>query len=140
MDTTEKYIKMCEKAKKLQEEWEPKVGDFYAWAGYTVRRKGTAIVGIVRSYAPSTNLVFGMQTMPERRHKADVIWLFRQDDLQRMIKNFHYQRSLQELYKFSLNVPFMISSPEKLLLAFVTYERYGESWNDEREEWEVEAT
>jgi len=32
MDLSEKYIKMCWKAKELQERWTPQVGDYY-WLG-----------------------------------------------------------------------------------------------------------
>jgi len=126
MDTTDKYIKMCEEAKKLQEQWKMERGDFYI-IPFAARGYSSPIL-LDRKYRDYRQLSW-------THLNAKLIWLFRQDDLEKMIKNFHYQRSLQDLHKFSLTVSFAIDSPEKLRLAFVMYEKYGKNWDNEKEEW-----
>ena len=142
MDTTPKYIKMCEKAEEIQKGWKPKAGDFYAWAGHTVRKEGTVIIGVVKYYDPSTNLIHGMQTMAERRHRLDVICLFRQDQLQEMVG---IESRYQLLHKFDMfyhnlyidfvSVDASFTSMEQLWLAFVMKEKFNKIWDDKKEEW-----
>jgi len=109
MDTTETYIKMCEKAEEIQlEYWDPELlgyedlQDFYAGDEDTVYRG---------------------------EHR---IWLPRQDQLQEMFNdNINYTIQIQgfgEILEF-----YGCQSWEQLWLAFVMKEKYNKTWNGE--EW-----
>ena len=83
-----KYIQQCEKAVELQEGWEPKIGDWYAWAsGGTRHGTGLGLVGLVDYFDTVKQLVHGrsLNGSGDRRHKAQVFWLPLQHQLQAMV-------------------------------------------------------
>lgn len=124
MDITPKYIKMSEKATKLQEQWKPQEGD------------------LVRSYEGKVFLA---------HHENDIdkncdTCLFRQDQLQGMYLEISTNPcpydTLQKLYEFAYEKPENKATPtlscsiEELTLRFVMYELHKKVWNQEKEEWE----
>lgn len=116
MDTSKKYIKTCEKAKEIQDNWEILNEDY-------VYNK---IWNISRICMDGFNL-------------GSCVWLPRQDQLQDMIKwnkkwyKGAYLYPLIDFYEsFAGN---QWESLEQLWLAFVMYEKYQKIWDEEKEEW-----
>jgi len=144
MDKTKTNIKMCQKAKKIQEEWHPQVGDIFAEstvsAGYhyesfpyyihsiyarTDCYDAPLIFLLAGADCPSSNLLYGIEF--EKTEKA--IWLPRQDQLQEMIKGTHLKK-LGRVYRAVVNMELYPSdSMEQLWLVFVMKEKYGKVWN-----------
>ena len=129
MDTTKKYISMCEKAEEIQEKWKPKRGDFYT---VVVHGKATDIINIYIDGFPC--LPQGFIPLSEL-----YIWLPRQDQLQEMIalkSKFH--RVVDKLYDFrewvEVNATYVTSdcSLEQLWLAFGMFEKYKKTWDGEK--------
>ena len=129
MDTTPKYIKMCEKA-PLRKTWEPMPGDFI----YS-QRDGVKILDVALIELAEL-IPFGQN---KTRIKADMIPLFRQDQLQEMVINFGHGHQnagiLVGLSIFSDEYGYNDGSMEQLWLAYVMYEKYGKVWDDKKEEW-----
>lgn len=121
MDTSKEYIKMCEKAVEVQENWKRNFGD-YAW-------KGEDYLCI-----PDACIILndGTQIIPPYGDK--LIFLPRQDQLQGMIKDT-YQSSLVlscALYHWIMKLDLRESdSMEQLWLAFVMKEKFNKTWNGE---------
>lgn len=130
MDVSEKYILMCEQADDIQKDWEPQVGDWYCDKNYP------GAVGIWGSSLPTDTLV----------------WLPRQDDLQKMLEerkttyfliedfsDFMCENLLEDHGDVPYTPPFKKewerASMEMLWLAFVMHEKYGKCWNNEKNEW-----
>jgi len=123
MDTSEQYIKMCEKAEELQEIWEPQPFDNFCYRHH-------------REDAPwwwSKLDRFG-----EINKKRDIhIWLPRQDQLQEMLKVDYDQRIISiwemerflEFYKTKWKI---FETMEQLWLAFVMKEKYGKIWDGKK--------
>ena len=127
MDTSETYIKMCEKAEEIQRGHKPELYDLRAvWIPKQQRTPpdGTAMLGEYKVYEIDE---FG-------------IWLPRQDQLQEMVMP---HRELGDLYphiklafelaKFANNQIFITDSMEQLWLAFVMKEKYNKAWTNN--EW-----
>lgn len=136
MDTTSKYIKMCKEALPDIGGWGWKEGDF----GY--RRKKIIIWNHVHA---------------ERNEwgKGEIcIPLPRQDQLQEMVKKegqtavatfcrFRdwlqgtciYDRGLSGVFPEEWISDISPDSLEQLWLAFVMYEKYRKTWNQDRKEW-----
>ena len=138
MDTM--YIKMCERAKKeIQEGWVPCAGDFYAWAGHTTRKKGTRMVGCVSYYDPKGIVHGRLGGMGDNRHKVDVLWLPRQDQLQEMVESsrleikhggfINWYRWIQEHYPNDNYKNRVFTTWEQLRLGFVMHQLYQKKWN-----------
>lgn len=158
MDTSQKYIKMCEKAEEIQELrsgeypntcWE--LGDYFALAYcYDVHISG--------SYEGFPDKICHRSFKMEDNLQKD-IWLPRQDQLQEMVDtelwrkiynftlfttqgdetkinmiNYGYSwpenRPIGELPPINVD---LFPSMEQLWLAFVMKEKYGKVWNGE--EW-----
>jgi len=118
MDTTEPYIKMCEKAKELQEPTEFEAGDFWCWNWETKEVIVAAVSGGERGKG-----LFGNR-----------IWLPRQDQLQAMISNHWgdtYYALSDWLESLDENYPCgkLFYSWEQLWLAFLFAEKYGKYWD-----------
>ncbi len=161
MDTSKEYIKMCEKAEEIQKEWKPAYGDLYVWSESSIRRKRpnkNNHFSIVRGWIFGKKNILSAITglSNEQRHYKEVIWLPRQDQLQKIafdylkrnfpswdsndkiigynfdVSNllcaFHNFTDLRELFKQS-------TSMEQLWLAFVMKEKYNKIWTGK--EWEV---
>ena len=138
MDTSEIYIKMCEKAEEIQKThiliysdlcvaWY--TGEFYEPKGYRI------------GYYLQDNLVKRIDSN-ETFVKQTLIWLPRQDQLQEMVKR-EYKESPQAglWYVFQKFVTYRIvnieeddlPSWEQLWLAFCMVEKFKKVWNGE--EW-----
>jgi len=135
MDTTPKYIKMCEMAEEIQEGWEPKEGN----CAYSLR--GGA-------YILFTQVILIGDALG--RFKFDHTWLPRQDQLQEMINQdcvLHEQIELfgewcnpydeyqRDHCRRMQNYVESLASFEQLWLAYVMHEKYGKVWDDKKEEW-----
>ena len=129
MDTSEKYIKMCEMAEEIQNEWKLKAGDCVAYPPDRQNAKWN-----IEWYGE--NDADAWETK-ELKFEWDVIWLPRQDQLQEMVLSTpakHWPRK----YWNSIHVEFLgvpeidsCSSWEQLWLAFVMHEKYEKHWNNE---------
>ena len=127
MDTSEQYIKMCEKAEEIQALWEaPRKQDWCAPRG--VSHPDYFGVDIYNSF------VFG--TGPNIKEQA--IWLPRQDQLQEMVGYKGLPYLLTQAFERSVNggaTSYIwgngkhFTSMEQLWLAFVMGERYHKVWN-----------
>ena len=157
MDTSETYIKMCEKAEEIQKIWEPEECDYTAYDA----RSTCAMVSYERSdkfefkvgcIGDSNGGVFGFRYREHKRliiernwynRDNDIfeseyywsIWLPRQDQLQEMVTVSQPQELLSLIYhwmgseEFS-NYVFTFDSMEQLWLAFVM-KKYNKTWNGE---------
>lgn len=135
MDFSKKYIKMCERAKKIQEIWKPCLGDYLydKFSGHTK--------------VLTTELYWQHQEDP----RVDLvkcngfIWLPRQDQLQEIFcEEYEGGKDLWDaFYDFlTLKSTYIgkyigMYSAEKLFLAFVMLKRFKKVWDDRKEEWEV---
>ena len=125
MDTTKKYIEMCEKAAKdLGGAYDkpPEVDDCIAME-QTVGE---------RDFRVMTGLQMWHQMAPYDPITSDrlIIKLYKQDQLQKMID--HPLLVLDELHEFlrAMDAKFIeIDSLEQLWLAFVMKEKYNKTWN-----------
>ena len=115
MDFSEKYIRMCQKAKEIQKKWKGSGWDFV----YVSRDK---FLGLKQDSWRSSDYC---------------IWLPRQDQLQKIITNKGYFRfSLIELfYHFANRNVDKYTSMEQLWLAFVMWHKYKKIWDNKKEEW-----
>jgi len=121
MDTSETYIKMCEKAEEIQAKriiGEPyEEGD--CWAYLLKRSKRKYDMWIKSWVGLEHSDEYGIEI-----RKSNHIWLPRQDDLQKMV-------SIKDSYSLT-------SPPHKLVQAFRNFclKTYGYSWGDVTEESE----
>jgi hypothetical protein len=133
MDTTPKYIKMCEKAEEIEKPKLPRPGD---WFAYKYHRKYSQIA------------CYG-HFEEQHMYIGHPIWLPRQDQLQEMLWKNGYE------HKFDLHIDLEqwvidmtgdsydalqpeklnLDTLEQLWLAFVMHEKYGKTWDEEKEEW-----
>ena len=140
MDTTPKYIKMCEKAEEIQNLWKKQDGDYYyeelkkrQTGGY---KQGTHIFCYGCNYDRCSHEI--------TKNTEKFIWLPRQDQLQKMVCNkpksgdkiidrhlkFHnwFIDGMPDTWVNNLSF-------EQLWLAFVMHEKYGKHWDNKKEEW-----
>ncbi|OPZ79728.1 MAG: hypothetical protein BWY79_00278 [Actinobacteria bacterium ADurb.Bin444] len=136
MDTSEQYIKMCQKARAIQAAWKPAEGDFSY--GNPMEYGGKEIVE-----------VWAAVDADDWEWKAEKhTWLPRQDQLQEMVggfaalEDFWYWCSYDNsgaawddiVQEFVLPVAADgLTSLEQLWLAYVMSEKYGKRWTGE--EW-----
>jgi len=136
MDFSEKYIKMCEKAKEIQAEWKLQVGDYY-FANKKIHVLGTEIYKNRRIYP------FESSPYIKTDFFRDRVWLPRQDQLQEMLnlKVIKYgllneiDNILYKVYKDKYISGFAFDSFEQLFLALVMYKKYEKIWDNKKEEW-----
>jgi len=127
MDLSLRYIKMCEKAKQLQKEWKPKIGDFYNCEG-EIFLNGFEKEKDFENFLRKTEKCF---------------CVFKQDQLQEILnlKVIKYGllneigNILYRAYKDRYVSGFAFDSFEQLWLAFVMYKKYGKIWDNKKEEW-----
>ena len=127
MDTSETYIKMCEKAEEIQK---IRVESEYWEEGDWLFRSGKVLAcGWNAGY-------FEGWLWPQ---KGD-IWLPRQDDLQEMVKPLELYAFYHWVYRadqrdgdYLPDCNKVYTSMEQLWLAFVMSEKYNKVWNGE--EW-----
>ena len=160
MDTSEQYIKMCEKAEEIQAlrkrrpswmrpGWEGHVTvnpkyideeDTSDWDGLIYAEVGEDGKRDVDNWCASCAMEYGNSL------SCDATWLPRQDELQKMAdewwkKNGSYGEPLiKGLYDFAMSFgykPFRedelpINSWEQLWLGFVMKEKFGKVWDGEK--------
>jgi len=128
MDTSEEYIKMCEKAYEIQVLSKREAGNFY----YDFRRENLYVLDNIVIQAN----VEGKTIMP------DDIWLPRQDQLQEMLNiesnKFGFQLLKEYMNKKEMYITFykLNISWEIFWLFFVMEEKFNKNWNIEKQEWE----
>ena len=88
MDTSKEYIKMCEKAKEIQEAWKPQESDVI----FSVAEKGIKYVSSNPHYWTNCDLIKDYQIIKNPKGIKtvanvwyEVVWLPRQDQLQEMV-------------------------------------------------------
>ena len=119
------YIKMCEKAKKIQKAWKPKSGDNFSDPDYEV--------GMI--------LLFPVTKEQKKQFIKDKIWLPTQEQLQEMIfdNNVGVQTICSLIEQFSKSdIGCDISifgNMNELWLTFVMYEKYHKLWSMAGERW-----
>ena len=157
MDTSETYIKMCEKAEEIQKGWRPQSGDF-VWRRYTVF--GEEIDSQVWSEEQRADITILVQkssvgtywsavdaegnerifNTAEDLAKCTCIWLPRQDQLQEMVDGSiadSFDKFVwwvegyygRGAHEFSV-LGVDLPSLEQLWLRFVMGERYNKVWKD----------
>lgn len=144
MDKSKKYIKMCEKAEEIQNEWKPKIWDIIhnkqSGLPFATIDACKTIGGQICAYITSASVGIITQQPTGKKHSL-IVWLPTQNQLQEMVigrglswtlisffqwcqKNIKEHHWLQgKLRKYD--------SMEQLWLAFVMHEKYGKNWNGE---------
>ncbi len=127
MDNTETYIKMCEKARKIQDEWKPTDGDF-CWHG----NEGEECYG--NWEFPAEKRVVFINAITPQDWWYNWLWLPTQDRLQEMVFGISgdVQGQVWKLYTFATvnRATFPnVKSMEQLWLAFVMKEKYNKTWD-----------
>lgn len=120
MDTSNKYVKMCEAATEIQNMWkEHHWGDFVSYDSDSMVH---ALISVKDTY----------------NNRNDYVWLPRQDQLQIMIEGYWYD-NLDTLVEYS-NAPCHDDPPaesmEQIWLMFVMEKKYSKTWNGD--EWKEE--
>lgn len=134
MDTTFKYIKMCEKAQGIQElkklDYSYKQGDFYIQLSIDHQ---------------SIRVVDGSEDdLPEKIRQRQ-IWLPRQDQLQEIhpidlvmgilgnswSDEMGFDKEDERLEKYLS----LFKTNEQVHLAFIMKEKYNKIWNEEQQDW-----
>lgn len=132
MDTSETYIKVCQKAGEIQGQCKPAIGEWFCW-------KPTGQVDIIRTD------VFA--DIAQNNIGGSFIWLPRQDQLQEMLGNYddvlgYWQKITWhwwhdedgEFHNSNIDIKKYLgkfTSMEQLWLAFVMSEKYNKVWDSE---------
>ncbi len=134
MDTFKTYVKMCEKAEKIQEGWNPREGDFFERSEVELQWNETegynARVEIRQVRCFSKDLSIPGTLIPEP------VWLPRQDQLQDMINKdpFKLHAGFDSFIFDSKGSMDWAQSMEQLWLAYTMKEKFNKVWNGE--EWD----
>lgn len=127
MDTSETYIKMCEKAEEIQAHWSiKKRGTNNYW--YCISSAGTA---------RGLNMVIS-----DGSGESNYIWLPRQDQLQEMrphkvalaFGDLHYAFAhgfTDTYHKDDWEYAFIYETDEQVWLSFIMKEKHNKAWNGE---------
>lgn len=134
MDTTETYIKMCQKAEEIQAKWHKLKGDYYARYNTGKSAKPTSIrCDVFVSVRDRHREVIYYQG----DNRRIPIWLPRQDQLQEMlesnlwVKTLAFEFFLRKEGKYDINkYPYQFTSMEQLWLAFVMKKKFGKVWDN----------
>lgn len=150
MDTSEKYILMCEKAEEVQKLRPLNCGDLFArHSEHSFSDNFITYLGNIRTYTRALSRHYfidgGGIWKPLRNIPTDLlIWLPRQDQLQEMLASDEgtMESSMQQLrgfiYRLDLKRHYykqFYKSYEQLWLAFVMREKYSKQWSEKDEEW-----
>lgn len=145
MDTSEKYILMCEKAEEVQEAWKPDKGDFFILGIINTRSKHFAISILGCHWAECESCRTEVDDL-----RDECTWLPRQDQLQEMVYHEAVEpwlilddiHSTITPFSTETEVPISIKSQyakftsmEQLWLAFVMHEKYQKRWSEKDNEW-----
>ena len=140
MDTSEKYIKMCEMAKEIQSRPRSYPGDVWhheKWgigiANYHYPKlpsdEGAEKVFWFDGYGSKTVLEVGRPVIVG----GTFTWLPRQDQLQEMVKATPKKDNLVPNTGFwAWN---KMKTWEQLWLAFIMFKKFHKTWDDEKQEW-----
>jgi len=138
MDTTDQYIKMCEKATEIKGVWDIKCGDYVVVDKYKDRRLALITERTSQDFAI---VAFPYASPPNRdMHRIEnMIPLPRQDQLQEMREGLEINSHVP--YKQLLSVcewlcqqglpPLRPMSMEMIWLAFVMHTKYNKAWDGE---------
>jgi hypothetical protein len=124
MDLSPEYILMAEKAKEIQENWTPAVGDF--------TKDHNKLVNIYVMQYP--DFPKGFPSV------GGLIWLPRQDQLQEMMDDFHGWGLVAILNiggwddKFNKENMDKFNTAEQFWLGFVMFHKFNKQWNGQ--DWE----
>lgn len=149
MDETEQYIKMMEKATKIQEEWKPKMDDIIQYKGNImfIHQQPIAQEVIFHQTELIENWAYDFHDLIELYKqpfvKEECFWLPRQDQLQELIEpkmstflKWWRMNVSQLILKWDLIEYFEgAKTPEQLYLMFYMKSRCNEVWNGE--DWVV---
>jgi hypothetical protein len=133
MDTSEKYIKMCEKAQEIQDlktTWDDK--DFFGISNNNIKGKLK-----VSDFKGNTGFLTTMKSLE--------IWLPRQDQLQEIhpidlvmgilgnswSDEMGFDKEDERLEKYLS----LFKTNEQVHLAFIMKEKYNKIWNEEQQDW-----
>lgn len=124
MNPSETYIKMCEKAEELQEQWQPNAGDY-------IGQRGTHYIDFI---APERLLVADSLT----NIKEIAFWLPRQDQLWKMLPTLwsyilHYHGPQLGYCLCADRVKWSGRELESVLLQACLFLIYRKRWNGK--EW-----
>jgi len=146
MDTTETYIKMCEKAEEIQKDWYADCGDYIR-----LTKPDKRVVLIIEHPAKSIvkpnwlmRVVFPKCSGDNTDYKyiKGGIWLPRQDQLQEMVLDYWWGNEqpqnnisvmLQKFWWWLNDACPNFQSMEQLWLAYVMKEKHNKTWNGK--EW-----
>lgn len=138
MDTSEKYIKMCEKAEEIQRKASLFPGD--VWYHPELE------VGLCHYNYPCWSCDAGVEKVfwfdgygiRLVDKLGSMIWLPRQDQLQEIIGFSVFEQYNHNFWWWAETKTNLIEdaeSWEQLWLAFVMHEKYGKVWDDQKAEW-----
>lgn len=141
MDTSEKYILMCEKAQEIQKLFEFRERDccFGVFETECIEDSGIFYISRCQDDFYSTLPV----TNKER------VWLPRQDQLQEMVMKDSINIELNRFFVFSLEkrynwhsdfeypvfAAFRFDTFEQLWLAYVMKCKFSKTWSEEKQDW-----
>lgn len=132
MDTSKEYIKQCEKAVKIQEEWIPMRGDRVV---IVRENKSADVIRFLHQEEADSICGWKMGSIKiEKEMKS--IFCPRQDQLQGMVEKPDSCHLIEDFYKWwdtPKETKELHSSMEQLWLAFVMKEKFNKVWNGE--EW-----
>jgi len=125
MDTSKKYILMCEKAIEIQELYSHEPDTL--WASY---EEDTPDLVSIR---PGDRISWAEEMGP----KKHFVWLPRQDELQDIVrgKNQCSTMLIEFIAWWKEANTNMLITMEQIWLAFVMYKKYNKIWNGK--DWEV---
>lgn len=134
MDTSETYVKMCEKAEEIQALWHSQdlIGKSRSNRGFGLHYE----MGYEGSFYWNGEAVACVDYEYETGYAVGHIWLPRQDQLQEMVFDSYeitipYAMSKRLCEWCAINTTGHIASMEQLWLAFVMKEKYNKIWKED---------
>jgi len=132
MDTSEKFILKCKKAKEIQELWKFERGDYFSTIEQTRLQLPPCIVDD-----------FWISDQKVRNKRPDYwIWIIRQDQFQDMVMpEFEIfgcdaiEHFMDVFYEFQKDNNPLFNSMEELILSFVMHRKYQKKWNEKIQDW-----
>lgn len=126
MDTSKKYIEICERAKEIQKLWKRKEGDFFIFPEEAPNvETGKQDVYVLGCHWEKCE---GCEYESNRG-----IWLPRQDQLQETIEDdFNGVRDMTTWFDGFIHNDDCESSFEQLWLAFVMRQKWNKTWDGKK--------
>jgi hypothetical protein len=130
MDTSETYIKMCEKATEIQTEWKPNQGDLYC---YQENGPEYYVHMLLKKHNPQYLALPGYIWLPRQAQLQEMVDAPYQDDNPERQSIGRHAQLIQlvrdiDLFSQQINLK-SITSMEQLWLAFIMKAKYGKVWN-----------